>query len=142
MTSNVIVDSCVAAKWVLPEWDSGKADALVTDAAAQGFRLVLLDIAFPEIANAIWKRHHRKLVSRDEALQYFGDLLAINVVVEPVTPLLTRSLEIALQYDRAYYDAAFVALTEHLSLPGVTADEPLYQAVKADFPNIKLLRDW
>lgn len=142
MTSNVIVDSCVAVKWVLSESDSVQADALVADAAAQGFRLVLLDIAFPEIANAIWKRFHRKLILVDEARKYLDDLLAINVLVEPIKPLLKPALEIAMRYDRAFYDAAFVGLVQHLALPGVTSDEPLYNAVHADFPSIKLLRDW
>jgi predicted nucleic acid-binding protein len=40
------------------------------------------------------------------------------------------------------YDALFVALVQDLQLSGVTGDEPLWQAVRADFPNVMLLRDW
>ena len=56
--------------------------------------------------------------------------------------LLQPAFEIAVKYDRAIYDALFVALAQDLRLPGVTADEPLWRAVHADFPNIVLLRDW
>jgi len=56
--------------------------------------------------------------------------------------LLASALEIAIAYDRAVYDALFVALVRQLQLPGVTADEPLYRTVHGDFPQIVLLRDW
>jgi predicted nucleic acid-binding protein len=51
-------------------------------------------------------------------------------------------LEIAAKSRRAVYDALFVALANDLGLAGVTADEPLYHAVHADYPQIVLLRDW
>jgi hypothetical protein len=41
-----------------------------------------------------------------------------------------------------FSDALFVALAQDLGLRGVTADEPLYNAVHADFPQIILLRNW
>jgi predicted nucleic acid-binding protein len=132
----------VAVKWVLTEPDSAKAASLVVDAAAQGFRLLLLNLAYPEIVNAIWKRYHRRLISLDEARQNLDNLLAFKVSVEPVQPLLKSALEIAARYARAFYDAAFVALVQHLGIRGVTCDEPLYNAVHADFPQIVLLRDW
>ncbi len=71
--SDIVVDSCVVAKWVLPEPD-------------------------------------------------------------------TDAFEIAVKYDRSAYDALFVALSQKLGVPGVTADEPLFHAVHADFPHIELLR--
>lgn len=55
---------------------------------------------------------------------------------------LRAAFEIALEHDRTVYDALFVALAADLQLPGVTADEPLWPAVHADFPNIVLLKDW
>ena len=57
-------------------------------------------------------------------------------------PREQKALEIAAKYGRAFYDALFVALCQDLGLPGITADEPLYHAVHADFPQIVLLRDW
>jgi predicted nucleic acid-binding protein len=61
---------------------------------------------------------------------------------EPAARLLDQAFEIAVKYDRAVYDALFVALTQDLGLKGVTADEPLYNTTHADFPQIILLRDW
>jgi predicted nucleic acid-binding protein len=70
------------------------------------------------------------------------DFLAIPLRVEQSSPLLAPALEIAAKYHRAVYDALFVAVARHLGLQGVTSDEPLYNAVHADFPEIILIRNW
>jgi len=142
VTSDVVVDSCVAAKWVISESDSAQADRVVHVVTAKGGRLLGLDLAFSEVANAIWKRFHRNLMTPAEAGKALDDFFAIPLQMEGSKPLLKRALEIAMQYDRALYDAAFVALVEHLGVQGVTSDEPLYNAVHAAYPQIMLLRNW
>jgi predicted nucleic acid-binding protein len=140
--SDTVVDSSVVAKWVLPESDSAQAQRLITEIALKGERLLVLDLAFAEVGNAIWKRHHRALATLDEARQFLDELLRCPVHVEPSTRLLKPALEIACKYDRSIYDALFVALSQDLRLPGVTADGPLFNAVHADFPAVILLRNW
>jgi predicted nucleic acid-binding protein len=140
--SDTVVDSSVVAKWVLAEPDTAQAARLITEVALKGERLIVLDLVFVEVANAIWKLHHRGLVSLDEARQFLDRLLPIPVHIEPANRLLEPALEIAAKYHRAVYDALFVALSQDLGLPGVTADEPLYNAIRTDFPQIVLLRNW
>lgn len=140
--SDVVVDSCVAAKWILPEADSSQALRLISDVALAGERLIVLDLAFPEIGNAIWKRLHRGLATLAEARQFLDELLRSPVHIEAAHRLHRPALEIAAKYGRSFYDAIFVALSQDLGLTGVTSDEPLYHAVHTDFPNIALLRDW
>jgi predicted nucleic acid-binding protein len=140
--SDTVVDSSVVAKWILPEPDSAQAQRLITEVALKGQRLIALDLAFTEVANAIWKRYHRGLATLDEARQFLEDLLHSPVRLEPAARMLKPALEIAARYDRAIYDALFIALSHDLGLPGVTADEPLFNAVHADSPQIILLRDW
>jgi hypothetical protein len=57
--SDTVVDSSVVAKWILPEPDSAHAYRLIDEVALKGERLIVLDLAFAEVANAIWKRHYR-----------------------------------------------------------------------------------
>jgi predicted nucleic acid-binding protein len=140
--SNVVVDSSVAAKWILPESDSLEARRLISDSSTEDQRLIVLDLVLTEVANAIWKRHHQRTITVEETCELLGRLLRMPVRVESSTRLLNSAMEIATRYDRAIYDALFVALAQDMKLPGVTADEPLWQAVHADFPNIILLRDW
>lgn len=100
--------------------------------------MIILDLALVEVTNAIWKRSHRNLLSTDEATR----LLGIPVRVEPARPLLIPALDIAIRHGRAVYDALFVALVHQAGLPGVTTDEPLYDAVHGAFSQVTLLRDW
>jgi predicted nucleic acid-binding protein len=140
--NDVVVDSSVVAKWILPEADSDQADRLLADVVSEGGRLIVLEIGVAEVGNAIWKRHHRGLASPADVRRFLASLLGSPVHVEPITPLLASAMEIAMKFDRAVYDALFVAATRHLKVTGTTADEPLYQAVHGDFPEIVLLRDW
>ena len=124
--SDIVVNSSVVAKWVLAEADSSEALDLFAEAHTNGDRLVVIDLVFPEVGNAICTKHRRGLISADEARGCLRDLLRCPVHIEPVMPLLGRALEIGLQYGRALYDALFVALSESLDAEAVTADEPLY----------------
>lgn len=140
--SDIVVDSCVAAKWVLTEVDSQKARNLGTDALKSGSKLFVLDVVFAEVGNAIWKQLARGLITQAEADGYLSDFNKSPVHVETSRRLLAQALAIAGKYRRSFYDSLFVALAADLQLSGVTADEPLHRAVHPDYPNIILLRDW
>jgi predicted nucleic acid-binding protein len=140
--SDVVVDSSVVAKWILPEADSTKAQQLIAQASAAGERLIVLDLIFPEVANAIWKRYRQKLIDLVEARGLLEALVRSPVMVESAVSVLAAAFEIATKYDRAIYDALFVAMAEKHALPAVTADEPLFNAVHLDYPQIILLRDF
>ena len=127
---------------MLPEADSAKAQQAFADVLGQGGRLIVLDLAFAEATNAIWKWYHLGTINLAQARQYLKDVLQCKVQVEPARGVLVPALEIAAKYQRAVYDALFVALAQDLGLKGVTAGEPLYKAVHADFPDVVLLRDW
>jgi predicted nucleic acid-binding protein len=140
--SDWAVDSSVATKWFLPEPDSAIAQRVVAEVAAQGHRLIILDLALIEVSNAIWVRFHRKQYPSSQADTFFNDLMQADVDVRPSQPLLRSAFALATRYGLAVYDALFVALTADLGIPGVTSDEPLYRAVHADHPQIHLLRHW
>ena len=140
--SDIVVDSSVVAKWILPESDSAHAERLTTEVPAAGGRLIVLDLILPEVTNAIWKRHRQKAMTLPEARQALALLRQFPIHLEPAARLLDQAFEIAVKYDRAVYDALFVALVKDLGVQGVTADGPLYNMTHADFPEIILLSDW
>jgi predicted nucleic acid-binding protein len=140
--SDVVVDSSVVAKWILPEADSSRAVRLRTEVPAAGGRLIVLDLILPEVGNAIWKSHRQKSITLPEARKGLAALKSIPLHIEPAARLLDQAFEIAVKYYRAFYDALFVALVQDLRVKGVTADEPLYNTTHVDFPQIVLLRNW
>jgi predicted nucleic acid-binding protein len=137
--SDVVADSSVVAKWLLPEPDSAAALQVLSDSVTQGHRIVVLDLAVIEVANAIWRRVHRKLIDVAHGERLLDELIRIPVQIQPAGQLLKPAFTIAVKHDRSIYDALFVAACDALSLPGVTADEPLVRAVQQAFPSIRLL---
>lgn len=140
--SDLVLDSCVVAKWFLAEIDSHQAIKVFHDVVSSGGRIVCLDLVFPEVGNAIWKGLTRGLISSTDAVKRMTDLDTTPLLVAPARPLIHSAFAIAEKYRRSLYDSLFVALSANLNLPGVTSDEPLYRAVHADHPNIILLRNW
>ncbi len=140
--SDVVVDSCVAAKWVLTEPDSPKSIQILTDSTHSGSLLFVLDLNFAEVGNAIWKRLARGLITQAEADHYLAEFNKSPLEVTESRRLQASALAIAGKYRRSFYDSLFVALAANLQLAGITSDEPLYRAVHPDYPNIILLRDW
>jgi predicted nucleic acid-binding protein len=140
--NDVVIDSSVVAKWFLAEADSAQALRLVTEIPAAGGRLIVLDLVLPEVGNAIWKNHRLKVITLAEARKGLAALQSVPFHLEPAARLMDEGFEIAVKYDRAIYDALFVALVQDLGVKGVTADEPLYNTTHVDIPQIVLLRNW
>lgn len=139
--NGVVVDSSVVAKWVLPEAEEEIAARLLATAGKLN-RLIVVDLAYIEVTNAIWSRYRRKLIDIVEVQTASQLLFQVAVETERANSLLESALQIGIRYDRAIYDALFVALVAKTGFAGVTADVPLYKAVHGDFPTIVLLRDW
>lgn len=140
MTSDLLLDSCVVAKLVIPEPDSHLADQLVTEAIDREDSVLAVDFALVEVANVIWKQHLLGKLDADEAREALLDTFALRLQWIPVEPDITRALDLALQYGIAVYDALFVAMAESLDCPSITSDNKLWNRIKADFPQIKLLQ--
>lgn len=136
------VDSSVVSKWVLPEPDTALAQRAGNEIRATSGRLIVLDLALIESANAIRTQLRRKTLDLAAARQLCDQLLRLPVHQEPAKRLLSAAFDLATRYELAVDDALFVALAIDQGTNGLTADEPLYRAVHADYPQIHLLRNW
>jgi predicted nucleic acid-binding protein len=140
--ADAAADSSVMVKWVLPEPDSPRAEQFGTEALRAGGRLVVLDLAFTEVANALWVQFRRQRLTAAEVARHYGLFLNRPLDVAASLPLVPRAIDSATRYNVPVYDALFVALTADRGITGMTADEPLWRAVHADHPQIQLLRLW
>lgn len=134
-----VLDSFVGMKLGIVEQDSDLAEALVSDYAAGTHELLAPDLYPAEIANGLLTAERRGLISDSPAK--FADVMADAPVLHPFHPLVGRAFEIARAARIAFYDCVYVALAEQEGCDFVTADQRLINALQAQFPFIKHLRD-
>jgi predicted nucleic acid-binding protein len=121
----LVVDASVAAKWVLDEDGSERANALRTEGG-----LIAPSLVAAEIGNALWKAVRRGLALRADAL------VAMEAALLPFDALVAneelhiRALELAIDLSHPIYDCFYLALAEREGAPIVSADAKLLGAAK------------
>ncbi len=134
-----VIDSSTAVKWVLPEIDSDKADALRID-----FRNGLHDLHAPDIftveaAHALTRAERQGRVSVGDARKLLLDILTTPPNLIPIQQFLLRAVDISSAMRTGVYDSLYVALAEQETCEFVTADDKLVKKLQPQFPFIKHL---
>jgi predicted nucleic acid-binding protein len=126
-----VLDASVVAKWFTRHGEADREQALALRDLHRARRclLVVPEFGLLEVLNAIRFSRRARETDTAEALAVLRDL---ELQVEPVGwDLLQQASGIAWTYRLTLYDAAYVALAEHLGLPLVTADESLSRQLQA-----------
>jgi predicted nucleic acid-binding protein len=121
----LVVDASVAAKWVLEEDGSDRANALRAEGG-----LIAPSLVAAEIGNTLWKAVHRGLVSRADALVAVEAALLPFDALMANEELLARALEMAMDLSHPIYDCFYLALAERERAPIISADAKLLSAAK------------
>lgn len=126
----LILDTSVAVKFHLLEDNQEEIEALE---AAVGERMVELrapGTLLPEAFNALWQRHRRGELSREEVSEAWEVISAIPLSLYGPEDLIPRAVEITFESGAIIYDALFLALAEEISTVMVTADDKLLRTLK------------
>lgn len=116
-----VVDASVAAKWFLEEADSGAAHRLL-EAHLSGDPVLVAPALLPyEVANAL--RYHPR-IGAELLARAMESLMGLGLGLAPPSDEgLREAVRIAFRLGITVYDAAYVALADHLDGVLVTADE-------------------
>jgi predicted nucleic acid-binding protein len=82
-----------------------------------------------EVTQILWKK--RQNISETEGLAILDDLLGAGIEFTPQDVLMEDAHRLARRFDCSAYDAFYLALAQYLDCPLITADERLYNAVRA-----------
>ena len=123
---NLIVDASVGVKWVFEEDGFERARALLDD----GYRRIVPDLFYSEVANAVWKRVRRKDITPVDAVDALDVLFRIPTEQHESKSLLPHALGLACVHDRSVYDSLYLALALREEAAMVTADLRLFNALK------------
>ena len=131
-----VLDASVAVKWVLPEIDTPRAQALRDDFRNHIHELIAPDIFPVEVAHALTRAERRGLIKPREADPKLADVLVTAPDLHSHLPLLRRAVEISSQWRIGVYDCLYIALAEREQCQIVTADLRLGSI---GFPSVILL---
>ena len=100
------------------------------------------DLFYIECANILWKYVQYHGYPREDALLDVIDLGDLSLRAVPTQDLVEAALPIALDLGITAYDASYVALSQKLDLPLVTADEPLTRRLASREFAVRWLGNW
>jgi predicted nucleic acid-binding protein len=125
--SDLVVDASVLIKLHITEVRSPEATQ-----AIKGADLIRgPDLLIAETANILWKYVRRGELAFADADQVLGDILQMPIQLTATPDLIEPALKIAVETDRAVYDAIYIALAIQSAAVLVTADERLVHALEA-----------
>jgi predicted nucleic acid-binding protein len=137
-TAEKVVDASLALKWVMEEPYSAEARTLLERWRDDQQKLTAPALFIYEITNALAKRVQRRNLTPSDAKQKLAFFLALGPTLSHLGGLHFRALEIAEKFKMsAAYDAHYLALAESRSCECWTADERLWNTVKAEFPWVR-----
>lgn len=123
-----VVDASVAVKWVTDEGDALSAEWLLGHAEA----LIAPAHWLGEAANGLWaKCTVRGELTKAEVTARIAWLATVPVAITPLSELICRAAEIALDLRATIYDSLYLALALERRAPLVTADRRLFERMLA-----------
>jgi predicted nucleic acid-binding protein len=133
-----VVDASVGILLFVPETYSPQAqiffDRLTADVPDYFY---VPDLFYAECANIFWKYVQRHGYSASVAKKEISALKTLRLRSVSSADLMEKALELALRWDITAYDACYLALSEKLRAPLVTADERLARRVKGLNPRVE-----
>jgi predicted nucleic acid-binding protein len=136
----LVVDASVGIKLFLSEPLSPQADALFSHLAADPpARLYVPDLFYVECANTLWKYVRRFGYLLDSARQDVISLQSLALHALPTAVLIDSALDIAVSHQVTAYDACYVALSQRLGFPLLTADEALVRRFEGTLYDVQWL---
>ena len=114
-----VVDASVGVKWLFPEPLAAEATRL-RDPSHQLHVPAFFEI---ELANILWKKLRRSLLTRVQADLILAQIPLLPLVRHSDAPLLPSAFDLADRTQRTVYDCLYLALAVHVGGQMVTADE-------------------
>jgi len=120
-----VLDSNVAAKWLLRESDSAKASRLRGDYRQNIHDLIAPDVLPVEVGHALTRAERQGRISQSDSLNLWLDMMMTAPRFFAYLPLMPRALALSSQARVGVYDCLYVALAENERCRVVSADQRL-----------------
>lgn len=132
-----VLDASVAVKWCLPaESDTfvPQAEQLLAAYRRRDTQLLVPDLFWPELGNALWKAVRKGTVDQERAERGLESVGALDIPTVSSSHLVAHAMRLAIIYGRTVYDSLYVALALESQTQLITADERVVNALAARLP--------
>ncbi len=141
--SKVCVDANLVIALVTVEAFSSKVLALWREWTLADVQLAAPGLLRYEVASALRRKVIQGILDLEDARQALKKAMALDIQYRDSSDLSLQAFELAARFQRpAAYDTHYLALAEHLGCSFWTADERLYNAIRAEFPLIHWLGEY
>ena len=136
----VCVDAGIIISLVTSEVQSQKALDLWTKWMREDVQVVAPSLLNYEVTSALHRKVLRGILSYEDARRSLETVLSLDIEFFDHPELSLRAYDIASRYNLSTaYDAFYLASAEMLGCEFWTSDERLYNTIKGDFHNLRLI---
>lgn len=136
----IVVDASVAAKWILPEPHTDRAEALYNDTLQAGEPIAAPSLLLFEITNVLRQRMVRTGLTLRRAQPLMTQFLSLSLTLTNPSGLHQRALALADAHKLpAAYDAHYLALAERLNCDFWTDDQRLIHSAGATLSFVRAI---
>ncbi len=134
-----VVDASVAARFLLFEELSEKADLLLQKFHEDAIELKAPGVVNYEVGNALWKAVKQQVIDAHEASRKFSQFIKLKLdCVELDEQESLGALTWAMKNDVTYYDSVYVKASEKTGATLLTADDAFYEKASKEVPTMHL----
>ena len=134
-----VVDASVAARFLLVEELSEKADWLLQRFHDDALELKAPGLVNYEVANALWKAVKQKVIDAHEASRKFSQFIKLKLdCIELDEQESLEALAWAIKNNLTYYDSVYVKASEKVGAILLTADDAFYEKASKQVQTVHL----
>lgn len=127
--TTIIVDTSVIIKWLLPDEYNLSVIKIKNNFASKNVTIVIPYLTYYEVSSVLSIAVRRQRVDEETCKELLRAFTELEFVVYATKELFAQTLIKSVQYNISSYDAAYIALSEELQIPFITADEKLIKKV-------------
>ncbi|MEM4177682.1 MAG: type II toxin-antitoxin system VapC family toxin [Nitrososphaeria archaeon] len=134
-----VLDASVAARFLLFEELSDKAEHVLEDFMDGKIDLVAPELLIYEIGNVLWKACKQGLVDLQDVKEKFSYFLKLGISFLKLEKVdHENTIVLSVINDLTYYDAAYIVVTEKVNAVLLSADNTLYEIACREVPTLHL----
>ena len=122
-TTNIIVDTSVIIKWLLPDEKNDLALKIKKNFEENLLTISIPHLTYYEIGNVLKTAAKYNRINENVAKKLYNAIIDLDFVTYATKDLFNLTISKSLDFDISFYDASYVALSEYLQIPFITTDK-------------------